>query len=101
MTSCPNLRLLTIALQECTPALELATFAALPGFDWIGDAADCNEGLRQDIDDQSGRDRDAVERGGAEAAPRARSSAETGYFAIGGGGDARVVTVRSSRRATA
>lgn len=47
MASCPNLRLLTIALQECTPALELATFAALPGFDWIGDAADCNEGLRQ------------------------------------------------------
>ncbi len=47
MTPRPNLQLLTIALQECTPALELATFAALPGFDWIGDAADCNEGLRQ------------------------------------------------------
>lgn len=49
MTSCPNLRLLTIALQECTPALERATFAALRGFDWIGDAADCNEGLRQTL----------------------------------------------------
>ena len=47
MTPRTNLQLLTIALQECTPALELATFAALPGFDWIGDAADCNEGLRQ------------------------------------------------------
>ena len=47
MTPRPDLRLLTIALQECVPALERATFAALPGFDWIGDAADCNDGLRQ------------------------------------------------------
>ena len=42
-----HFRLLTVALRECTPALDLATFAALPGFDWIGDAPDCNDGLRQ------------------------------------------------------
>lgn len=47
MTSSPCLRVLTIALRECAPALEPAVFAALPGIEWIGDAADCNEGLRQ------------------------------------------------------
>ncbi len=47
MTSKKNFRLLTVALQECTPTLNLAAFAALPGFEWIGDTADWNEGLRQ------------------------------------------------------
>ena len=42
-----NFRLLTVALRECAPALDLAAFAALPGFVWIGDAPDGNDGLRQ------------------------------------------------------
>jgi hypothetical protein len=42
-----NLRLLTVALRECMPALDLTAFAALTGFDWIGDAPDGNDGLRQ------------------------------------------------------
>lgn len=40
-------RLLTVALHECEPTLDLAAFAALPGFEWIGDVSDYNEGLRQ------------------------------------------------------
>jgi chemotaxis response regulator CheB len=39
--------LLTVALHECEPSLDVAAFAALPGFEWVGDVADYNEGLRQ------------------------------------------------------
>lgn len=47
MITFPDLRVLTIALRECAPALDPAVFTALPGIEWIGDAADCNDGLRQ------------------------------------------------------
>lgn len=43
----PTFRLLTAALHECVPSLDPAIFAALPGFQWIGDTADYNEGLRR------------------------------------------------------
>ncbi|MBK8754086.1 MAG: hypothetical protein IPL99_21665 [Candidatus Competibacteraceae bacterium] len=44
-----NLRLLTVALHGGNPALNLAGLAALPGFDLIGNASDCDDGLRQAI----------------------------------------------------
>lgn len=42
-----NFRLLAIALQACQPPVDLARLAAQPGLDWIGHAADCDDGLRQ------------------------------------------------------
>ncbi|MDG4551582.1 MAG: hypothetical protein P9F19_05760 [Candidatus Contendobacter sp.] len=42
-----NFRLLTIALQTCQPPVDWARLAAQPGLDWVGDAADCDDGLRQ------------------------------------------------------
>ncbi|MDS4059713.1 MAG: hypothetical protein RKP73_14260 [Candidatus Contendobacter sp.] len=42
-----NLRLLTIALQACQPPVDLSRLAAQPELEWIGHAADCDDGLRQ------------------------------------------------------
>lgn len=44
-----NIRLLTVALHGGSPALDIASLAALPGFDLIGNASDWNDGLRQAI----------------------------------------------------
>ncbi len=44
-----NIRLLTVALHRGNPALDLTGLAALPGFELIGDASDCDDGLRQAI----------------------------------------------------
>ena len=44
-----NIRLLTVALHGGDPALDLAGLATLPGFELIGDASDCDDGLRQAI----------------------------------------------------
>ena len=44
-----NIRLLTVALHRGTPALDIAELAALPGFELIGDASDCDDALRQAI----------------------------------------------------
>lgn len=41
------IRLLTVALHRGNPALDLAGLAALPGFELIGNASDCDDGLRQ------------------------------------------------------
>jgi hypothetical protein len=42
-----KIRLLTIASREWSSMSSLAGLAALPGFELIGDAVDCNDGLRQ------------------------------------------------------
>jgi hypothetical protein len=42
-----TIRLLTVALNRGNPALDLAGLAALPGFELVGDASDCDDGLRQ------------------------------------------------------
>lgn len=46
-TSSKRFKLLTIALRECALSFDRAKLAALPDFEWIGDASDHNEGLRQ------------------------------------------------------
>lgn len=42
-----NFRLLAVALRGSDPAINSIGLAALPGFDLVGEAADCDDGLRQ------------------------------------------------------
>ena len=48
-SACRNIRLLTVALHGSNPVLDLTDLAATPGFELIGDASDCDDGLRQAI----------------------------------------------------
>lgn len=44
-----SIRILTIGMHKGNLAQERAKFATVPGFALIGDAADCNDGLRQTL----------------------------------------------------
>lgn len=47
LSSRRNFRLLTIALQACQPPVDWTQLAVHPGLEWVGHAADCDDGLRQ------------------------------------------------------
>lgn len=45
----PSIRVLTVGMQKGNPALNLAEFATIPGIELIGNAHDCDDGLRQTL----------------------------------------------------